>query len=192
VGLLTTSLLARAIWQGRRKQVTGSMHAAERSELYGRHDRRHEIGASRGRWLHEHAALASFPCGVIRPTADPDEAEADDPPLPVGTDLELTITAALLNDEVAFLADPPEETDLREVIPVGRVRRSAIRAIDVVDAAGAPVPAPAAEGFEPDEDVWLVLRWGDGDDANDERFLFRSAWLAWGAARRLEAFAASL
>ena len=183
MGLVTTALLLVALNEARTDRATMDIHVAERSEVYGRLDRRAALGASRSRWLHEHDAKGSFPCGVVRPA---DEGE-DDPELALlrGMDLELPVTAALLEDEVAFLAEPPAATGIAEVIEIGRIRRAALEPADVVDAAGAHVPEPFREDFEPEADVWLVLRWGSGADADEERFLFRSPWLAWEAARRL-------
>ena len=183
MGLVTTALLLAALNEARTDRATRSIHAAERDELYERLDRRAALGASRSRWLHEHGAQGSFPCGVVRPAEEGD----DDPALAAlrGMDLELPVTAAFVGEEVAFLAEPPATSGVTEVIEVGRIPRPSLQPPDVVDAAGAHVPEPLREDFEPDLDVWLVLRWGSGSGADEERFLFRSAWLAWEAARRL-------
>ncbi len=183
MGLVTTALLLVALNEARTEKATRGLHAAERAGVYERLDRRAALGASRSRWLHEHGATSSFPCGVVRPA----EEGEDDPALAMlrGMDLELPVTAAMLADDVAFLAEPPEASGVREVIEVGRIPRASLGVDDVVDANGTHVPEPLREGFEPETDVWLVLRWGEGAAADEERFLFRSPWLAWEAARRL-------
>jgi hypothetical protein len=184
MSLLTVALLAYALNEARGDRAVHGVHAAERADVYARMDRRQALGASRSRWLHDHAAEASFPCGVVRPSQE----GADDETLAAlrGMDLELPVTAAVLGEEVAFLAEPPEASGVAQMIEVGRIGRDALREVEVVDATGARVPEPHREGFE-SQPVWLVLRWGDGDAADEERFLFRSAWLAWAAARRLRA-----
>jgi hypothetical protein len=189
MGLLTTALLLYALNEARTDTAVRDVHAGERGDVYARMDRRVALGESRSRWLHDHAATGSFPCGVVRPSHE----GADDESLAMlrGMDLELPVTAALLPDAVAFLAEPPAASGVSQVIEVGRIVRADLRDTDVVDAAGGHVPEPASEGFEPDGDVWLVLRWGEGAAADEERFLFRSTWLAWNAARRLRTFSAS-
>jgi hypothetical protein len=183
VGLLTTALLLSSLNEARTNRATMEIHAAERTGVYERRDRRATIGASRSRWLFDHDAEGSFPCGVVRPAQEGE----DDPALAAlrGMDLELPVTAALLPDAVAFLAEPPESSGVDEVLEVGRIPRAALGQADVVDANGAHVPEPFREAFEPETDVWLMLRWGSGSEADEERFLFRSTWLAWEAARRL-------
>ena len=74
---------------------------------------------------------------------------------------------------------------MQDVLEVGRITGSEITSVDVVDEAGQHVPEPLTEGFEPDVDVSLVLRWTRGGTPNEDRFAFRSAWVAWQAARKL-------
>lgn len=183
MGLFTIGLLTRALLEAQRHEATLSAQAAERAQIYGRMERRQSLAASRTRWLENHGAERSFPCGVVRPAHE----GADDEGLRMlqGMDLELPVTAAILADDVAFLAEPPETSGVGEVIEIGRLARASVMVTDVVDAAGGHVPEPSREGFDADADVWLVLRWGSGAEADEERFLFRSAWLAWDAARRL-------
>lgn len=186
MSLLTVALLAYALNEARGDRAVKGVHAAERADVYARMDRRQTLGASRSRWLHDHAAEASFPCGVVRPS----EEGADEQTLATlrGMDLELPVTAAILGEDVAFLAEPPEASGVAQVIEVGRIARAALREIEVVDATGSRVPEPHREGFEPETSVWLALRWGDDAARDEERFLFRSAWLAWTAARRFRAY----
>ena len=55
---------------------------------------------------------------------------------------------------------------------------------------GAHVAEPPAESFDPEPEVELVIRWESEADAgrpgelDEQRLTFRSAWLAWKAARR--------
>jgi hypothetical protein len=187
VGLFTTALLVYALLDARERQAQGAV-SAERSELLARGDRRQALGASRSDWLHAHGAEASFPCGVVRPAHE----GADDASLALvrGMDLELPVTAAILRDAVAFLAEPPEGSGVHEVIEVGRIPRAALGQADVLDETGAHVPEPAREDFEEARPVWLVLTWTGPDGPDREIFLFRSTWRAWDAARRLRAAAA--
>jgi hypothetical protein len=185
VGLLTAALLARSLAEARTRQAVEAVHSAERAELYERADRRRALGASRSRWLHDHGAEASFPCGVVHPTKE----GADDEGLAMvrGMNLDLPVTAAVLADEVAFLAEPPPESGIDEVLEVGRIPIPALTSVDVVDARGEHLPEVDREGFEEGLDVWLVVRWSVGDVLDEETFRFRSTWLAWEAARRFRA-----
>jgi hypothetical protein len=95
------------------------------------------------------------------------------------------VIAAVLPDELVFL---PEQ-DSGEVVELGRLPRKAILDVDVVDGSGVHVPEPISETFEPEVLSLVVLRWSKDGVEEDERFAFRSAWLAWRAARRLRAAA---
>jgi len=183
MGLLTVGLLAAALIDAKGDQALLSVQSSERAGLYAKRDRRGAVAASRTAWLERNASQRSFPCGVVRAS----EEGADDLSLSVlrGVDLELPVTAAILADDVVFLAEPPAGTGVDVVLEAGRIARGELGDVDVVDAMDAHVPEPAVEGFEDPSDVWLVLRWGDGPGADEERFLFRSTWLAWQAARRL-------
>jgi hypothetical protein len=123
---------------------------------------------ARTRWLHANGAVASFPCGVV-------DVEGTSVP----------VLVAIVPDGVAFLAETPQGSSVHDVLEVGRIPRSAMGGVDVVDVAGAHVPEPVRESFEPDIDVWLVLRWVRDGEAHQDRFAFRSPWMAWRAARRL-------
>ena len=49
------------------------------------------------------------------------------------------------------------------------------------------MPEPVRETIEPPQLVFAVLKWSNEGTPDEERFAFQSPWLAWGAARRLEA-----
>jgi hypothetical protein len=91
------------------------------------------------------------------------------------------VTASVLRDDLVFLL----EDGLGEVEEGGRVPRAAIGDVEVVDAHGAHVPEPARETIEPSQLVFTVLRWTNQGAPDEERFAFRSPWMAWSAARRL-------
>ncbi|HSL11579.1 MAG TPA: hypothetical protein VLA82_09740 [Actinomycetota bacterium] len=179
--MIEAALLAQLVVQGRQRRAIASVHAAEREALAEQRTRAHELGAARARWLHRNGADASFPCGVTRPV------------LPDATDgatlrerrTEVQVIAAVLPDRVTFLVEPPASLPSWDPIEAGSVDRAALRDVDVVDADDVHVPEPLAESFEPEPEVALVLRW-DGDPG-EQRLTFRSAWLAWTAARRFRA-----
>jgi hypothetical protein len=91
------------------------------------------------------------------------------------------VTASVLRDDLVFLL----EDGVGDVEEGGRVPRTAIADVDVVDVRGAHVPEPTREAIEPSQLVFTVLRWTNQGVPDEERFAFRSPWLAWGAARRL-------
>jgi hypothetical protein len=86
----------------------------------------------------------------------------------------------LPNDLVFIL-----EQDSQDVVELGRLPRDAIRDVDVLDADGTRVPEPTRETLEPEALSLVALTWTDGAIEEEERFGFRSAWLAWQAARKL-------
>ena len=71
------------------------------------------------------------------------------------------VLVAIVPDGIAFLAETPPGASVYDVLEVGRVPRSNLTGVDVVDAAGKHVPEPLHESFEPDVDVSIVLRWTD-------------------------------
>jgi hypothetical protein len=131
------------------------------------------------------ASRADVPAGAT----DVPPGAADVPPAPVPPPQAeappLTrpaqVTASVLREEVVFLL----EDGIGDVEEGGRVPRAAIADVDVVDVRGAHVPEPAREAIEPSQLVFTVLRWTNEGVPDEERFAFRSPWLAWGAARRL-------
>ena len=139
-----------------------------------------EARLARSRWLERHDAESSFPCGVV-PEQEP---PADAPRLNVVPSLQakpVPVMAVALPNDLAFIL----EQDTRDVVEVGRIPRTAIRDVDVVDADGTHVPEPMQETFGPEALSFVTLTWMDGADVEEERFGFRSAWLAWRAARKL-------
>jgi hypothetical protein len=91
------------------------------------------------------------------------------------------VLAAVLPTDVVFIL----EEDSEEVIEVGRLSRTAIREVDVVDRDGAHVPEPVRETIEEPQLCLLVLRWKNAGVDDEDRFAFRSPSTAWQAARRL-------
>ena len=204
-GLVLALEIANEIqyWDARAKQ------AARRVEQHGRDRER----LSRVRWQELHHAERSFPCGIAmvpetegarlpRPVArqapvppPPSAArpaaagEEPTPPMPVAPALAevpplmrpAEVTAAVLPNDLAFLL----EDGIGDVEEAGRLPRTAITAIDVVDMRDVHVPEPVRETIEPSQVVFLVLRWKNEGVDDEDRFAFRSPWLAWRAGRKL-------
>ncbi len=135
---------------------------------------------ARSRWLEQNRAEYSFPCGVV-PQAEPAPNEPRLNVLPTMRRTIASVIAAVLPFDLVFLL----EDDAEDVVELGRLPRNAIREADVVDPAGAYIPEPIHETFEMDRPALAVLRWSNGGVDDEERFAFRSVWLAWKAARRL-------
>ena len=159
------------------------MLSEERAALADERQRTHDLAVAKARWLHEHGAEGSFPCGVTRPVLP----TAED-----GTTLrhrrtEVHVIAAVLPESVVFLVEPPPSLPSADPIEAGYIGRDAILSVDVVDADGRSVPEPASESFDREPEVELVIRW-DGDPG-EQRLTFRSSWLAWQAARKLRELA---
>jgi hypothetical protein len=137
---------------------------------------------ARTRWLERHDAESTFPCGVV-PEPEP---TADAPRLNVVPSLRakpVPVIAVVLPDDLVFIL----EQDSQDVVELGRLPRDAIGDVDVVDADGRHVPELTQETFEPEALSLVALTWTDGAVEEQERFGFRSAWLAWKAARKLQA-----
>jgi hypothetical protein len=143
-------------------------------------DAEDEARLARSRWLEQNRAEYSFPCGVV-PQAEPVPDEPRLNVLPTKRRTVASVIAAVLPFDVAFLLDE----DAEDVVEFGRLPRSAIRDADVVDPAGAHIPEPIHETFELDRPPLAVLHWSNGGVDDEERFAFRSVWLAWKAAHRL-------
>jgi hypothetical protein len=167
-GLFEAAMLARFVIHARGRQAVRASLANEWAELSLGREMEDHRKLARTKWLHRNGAEASFPCGVV-------EAEGADVP----------VLVAIVPDGLAFLAETPQGSLTFDVLEVGRIPRAAITEVDVVDAAGRHVPEPLRESFEPDVDVWLVLRWTRDGEAQEDRFAFRSPWMAWRAGRRL-------
>jgi hypothetical protein len=143
-------------------------------------DEEDEARRARSRWLEQNRAEYSFPCGVV-PQAEPAPNEPRLNVLPTTRRTIASVIAAVLPFDLVFLL----EEDAEDVVELGRLPRNAIRDADVVDPAGAHIPEPIHETFELDRPALAVLRWSNGGVDDEERFGFRSVWLAWKAARRL-------
>ena len=141
-----------------------------------------EAKLARSRWLERHDAGSTFPCGVV-PEPEP---PAGVPRLNVVPSLRskpVPVMAVVLPADLVFIL----EQDSQDVVELGRLPRDAIRDVDVVDADGTHVPEPTRETFEPEALSLVALTWTDGTLEEEERFGFRSAWLAWKAGRKLQA-----
>jgi hypothetical protein len=137
-----------------------------------------EVGRARTRWLDEHHAQRSFPCGVVRW-----EAPRDDGAVIV----EVFVTAVVTDTAVVFLVERPDGTG-GIPIEVGSIDRDAIAEVEVLHVDGRAVPRPAAEPMDPEPEVVLVIRWRDAEGAFAvQRLLFGSSWEAWRATDRLRA-----
>lgn len=123
----------------------------------------------------------------------PNSTGAEQPPTPsapvqaYGSELgaplhPMPVIAAVLPPDVVFVL---EEAEGDEVVEVGRIPRTAIGDIDVVDHAGAHIPEPIHETIEDPQLSMLVLRWKNEGVDDEDRFAFRSPWMAWQAGRRL-------
>jgi hypothetical protein len=135
---------------------------------------------ARGRWLEANGAEHSFPCGVVpQPGPAPDEPRLN--VLPTMRPTVVPVIAAVLPGDVVFL----HEQDSAEIVELGRLPRVAIRDAGVVDPAGVHTPELVHETLESDRLALVVLRWSNGGVDDEERFAFRSVWLAWKAARKL-------
>jgi hypothetical protein len=171
-----------------------------------------EVGRlARSRWLEKHRAERSFPCGIVPDpvleATDPGRAEPKDPPRPLRPSepgwaaperpvaaqppaepqpliplRAMNVMAAVLPDDIAFIREHDDDDQVDEV---GRLPREAIREVDVVDVEGNHVPEPIRESIDPAPLVFAVLRWSNAGAPDEDRFAFRSPWLAWQAARRL-------
>ena len=146
----------------------------------GERERSAEAKLARTRWLEEHDAERTFPCGVVpdpvleatqpeQPAArrrrallpsdpgwaapEPSVTETTVPPDPRAlTPLRpMQVIAAVLPDDVVFIR---EFGDDEEVDEVGRLPRNAIQDVGVVDTSGAHIPEPIEETVEPPRLVW--------------------------------------
>jgi hypothetical protein len=166
--LFEVAMLAQFVIHARGRQAVQNSLANERAELREERLAGDAKKRARTKWLHASGAEASFPCGVVH---------VEDEAVPV--------LVAIVPDGIAFLAETPLGASVYDVMEVGRIPRSDLTEVDVVDAAGQHVPEPLRESFEPDIDVWVVLRWTRDGQEHEDRFAFRSPWMAWQAGRRL-------
>ncbi len=141
---------------------------------------------ARQTWLEEHRAERSFPCGVVpHPEPVPGHPRMPTPRLnvPRREMSYVQVIAVVLPSDLAFIRG--QETG--EIVEVGRIPRSSIREVDVVDASGVHIAEPIRETFEPPQLALLVLTWTNAGVDDEDRFAFRSPWMAWQAARWLMA-----
>ena len=161
--------------------VATSRVAQEMFRRAMRPDEEFEARMARTRWLEDNKAESSFPCGVVpRPAPGPREPVLN--VLPIVKQIIESIIAVVLPTDLVFLLEG--SPDIEEL---GRLPRSAIRDADAVDADGHHIPEPLEETFETDRPAMTVLRWTNRGVDDEERFAFRSVWMAWQAARRLRA-----
>lgn len=179
--MIEAAIVAHLVAQAR---LTGAVQGSligERGEFHDRSDRARRVHAARTRWLEDHGADSSFPCGVVRTDAVGFPAEVRE------RRQELAVIAAVLPASLVFLVDPPEAFPAPEPVEAGTVPRRDLRGAEVVDAAGSPLPEPTTESFDREPDAVLVVSWVDGDEVREQRLVFRSSWLAWQAVRRIRA-----
>jgi hypothetical protein len=139
---------------------------------------------ARVRWLEDNRAERSFPCGVV-PDPEPAPGEPRMPETRLNVPRRgmtwVQVIAAVLPSDLAFIRG--QETG--EIVEVGRIPRRAIRKVDVVDASDVHIPEPIRETIEPPQLSLLVLTWTNAGAIDEDRFAFRSPWMAWQAARKL-------
>jgi hypothetical protein len=168
--------LAAAIIEATEPRLSLAVREIERA----RRDEEAHDRVERSRWLEEQHAERSFPCGLV-----PDEREVESglPRLNVlpGEITTMQVIAAVLPDDLVFIRDGSDD-----VVEVGRIPRTAIGEIDVVDRSGAHIPEPIHESIEEPQLSLLVLRWTNEGVDDEDRFAFRSPWMAWQAGRRLK------
>jgi hypothetical protein len=143
-------------------------------------DEEYDAQLARARWLERNRAEFSFPCGVVpQPETGPGEPVLN--VLPMMRRAVASVIAAVLPSDLVFLLQQESE----DIVEVGRLPRSTIVDTDVVDADGSHIPEPLHESFESPGLSLVVLRWSNAGADDEERFAFRSVWLAWKAARKL-------
>jgi len=154
-------------------------------------DREHEIRLARTRWLEEHGAEASFPCGIAAADGDPAAVPDPDPwgERPIRT---VPVTVAVIPDEFVFLLEGDDEPGTDPLVEVGRFPRRSFVSTHLEDARGNRVVGPAGDVFEPAAPCRLVVTWrrDDGTDDHDV-FAFMSLSVAEDAAGRFRRFAAA-
>jgi hypothetical protein len=184
MGIIEAALLAQALAQGRLGRALSAGLIAERGELATARERARGVASARSKWLSDHDAERSFPCGVVRPDGLIDPTVRERRP-------ELSVIAAVLPTTIAFLVDPPPSYPGDEPIEAGAVDRTAIRSVEVMTMDGAPALRPASEPIDREPEVVLVVSWTDAaGEGAEQRLLFRSSWEAWiGADKLREAIA---
>jgi hypothetical protein len=178
MGMIEAALLAQALTQGRLAKALHAGILAERGELANARERARGLAAARSRWLSDHDAERSFPCGVVKPEGLIDAMVRDHR-------VELAVIAAVLPSTVAFLVEPPPSYPGDEPIEAGGIDRRSGATVEVLGLDERPVPRPAAEPIDPEPEVVIVIHWAADETQAQQRLLFRSSWEAWMAADRL-------
>jgi hypothetical protein len=178
-GVIGFAMYAEDLWEDATEEAVRSYREAADRQA------REDLRNARSEWLETNRAERSFPCGVV-PDPEPGHAEGAQPVprLNVLKHRPLQVIVAVLPADLVFLR---EERDPARILEVGRIPRDAIRDVAVLDGHGNGVPEPLRETFEPSMLAFVELRWLNGGVADEDRFAFRSAWIAWQAARQLEA-----
>ena len=136
-------------------------------------------GAARGRPARE--LLPSDPGWAAQDLPSTETAVPPDP-RPLIPLRPMQVLAVVLPTDLVFIREYGEDEEVDEV---GRLPRNAIQGVDVVDTSDAHIPEPIEETLEPSRLAWTVLTWTNPGAPDEDRFAFRSAWMAWRAARRL-------
>jgi hypothetical protein len=179
MGMIEAALLAQALTQGRLQKALTAGQLEERGQLAASRERARGLAAARSRWLSDHDAERSFPCGVVRPDGLIDQSVRDRRP-------ELAVIAAVLPSAVAFLVEPPPSYPGDEPLEAGAIERLAGADLSVVGLDDRPVIRPAMEPLDPEPDAIVVIRWRSADgELGEQRLLFRSSWEAWLASDKL-------
>jgi hypothetical protein len=179
MGMIEAALLAQALTQGRLAKALHAGMLAERGELANARECARGLAAARSRWLSDHDAERSFPCGVVQPEGLIDATVRD-------RRVELAVIAAVLPSTVVFLVEPPPSYPGDEPIDAGGIDRRSGATVEVVGLDERPMPRPAAEPIDPEPEVAVMIHWPAADETRaEQRLLFRSSWDAWMAADRL-------
>jgi hypothetical protein len=174
--VLLGPMLAAAIVEATEPRIRTAEHAIERA----RRDDEMQERVERSRWLEEQQAERSFPCGIVPDTREVETGLPRLNVLPADIAPPMAVTAAVLPTDVAFIRDGRDD-----VVELGRIPRTAILDVDVVDGSGAHIPDPNQETIEEPQLSLLVLKWKNQGTDDEDRFAFRSPWLAWQAGRKL-------
>jgi len=143
-------------------------------------DHEDRVQLARARLMAEERASELFGCGIV---AMPEPAAPD--PWHEGTvDLVVPITVLVTPTAFVLVREGIPGVDDEPLVEAGRFRRDAFVDATVVDVSGRTVAEPSEETFEPARPVRLAIRWESGDGMDEDRFAFRSAWVAAEAARR--------
>jgi len=150
-------------------------------------DHEDRMQLARARLMAEERASELFGCGIV---AMPEPAAPD--PWHEGTvDIVVPITVLVTPTAVVLVREGVPGVDEAPLSEAGRFARSAFIDATVVDSAGRTMPEPTEETFEPARPIRLVIRWAMGERTDEDRFAFRSAWVAAETARRFRRAKAS-